>query len=140
MTDSNVSFFMYTVNIICIIKNLSKLRNLGTFSIQWIQVYDPAAFQLDDSNYSSLDEQRRNCGVVIKTPCLVHHLLSLCCADLNRSLGMAIVLGGRGVCIYTYIYTHIYKNTSLRISIKHYMSFVNSLLTRRSLKVEETCK
>lgn len=47
---------------------------------------------------------------------------------------MAIFVGD--VCICTYIY----KNASLKISIKHYMSFANNLLTGRSFKVEEKCK
>lgn len=49
---------------------------------------------------------------------------------------MAIFVGD--VCVY--ICTYIYKNASLRISIKHYVSFANNLLTRRSFKVEEEYK
>lgn len=74
---------------------------------------------------------REETGVVSKTPCLAHHLHSLCCENLNRSLGMAIFVVCVCVCVYTYIYAYLHKNTSLRISIKHYMSFANSLLTRR---------
>lgn len=79
---------------------------------------------------------REETGVFSKTSCLAHHHHSLCCEDLNRSLGMAIFVGD--VCVY--ICTYIYKNASLRISIKHYVSFANNLLTRRSFKVEEEYK